>query len=504
MSDITFAHPDIEKWNRRAKLVIDVLNSDVKEAGDVYLPRPNETDTSLKNQKRFEAYNKRAIFVNYTARTHKGMIGAAFTKAPKCDVPAAMDYVKTNIDGAGISIYQQSQKVLGYVLAVGRCALFVDYPKSEGLQTQAQKLALNIRARTVMVKPESILYWRTAMIGGLLKLSRFTFWSNAVEESEFGEKVIEQIICLRLEIIDDPDQEEIRLGKTHKFKIEFWRKRQNGENAIEWHVFDEYYPLDGSGKYWQEIPLTFVGSENNDASLDYMPMYDMAEVNVGHYRNSADYEDSVYMCGQPQFWASGIDEDYYRFLEKEGVMVGSRSLFPVPEGGSMGIAQAQPNTLCKEAMSDKQQQIVAIGARIITQGSVAKTATESESDDSAEHSVLSLCASNASEAYVKCLNWMAQYDKIEAPEIEFEISQEFTRARADAQMLSAFTQLLNTGYWPVTDFFRAMKKIDMIDPEKSDDDILEELASAAPTPPLNDLMDGTDPVDQQQQDAQGQ
>ncbi len=50
--------------------------------------------------------------------------------------------------------------------------------------------------------------------------------------------------------------------------------------------------------YWDEIPFTFVGAQNNDPTIDDSPLAALVEINHGHYRNSADYEDSVWFCGR--------------------------------------------------------------------------------------------------------------------------------------------------------------------------------------------------------------
>ena len=56
--------------------------------------------------------------------------------------------------------------------------------------------------------------------------------------------------------------------------------------------------LDSLEQPWRVIPFQFLGSENNDTSIDDSPLYDMAEVNIGHYRNSADYEEAAYRSGE--------------------------------------------------------------------------------------------------------------------------------------------------------------------------------------------------------------
>ncbi|WP_252349411.1 DUF4055 domain-containing protein, partial [Acinetobacter baumannii] len=80
---------------------------------------------------------------------------------------------------------------------------------------------------------------------------------------------------------------------------------------------------------------------------------------------------------------------------KRGIYIGAKVLLPLPENGGLGIVQADPNTLAREAMKDKWEKMKEMGARLIEKGSGSKkTATEANSDDAVQHSVLSLCVVN--------------------------------------------------------------------------------------------------------------
>lgn len=102
----------------------------VKKRGDLYLPRPNPSDDSEDNKLRYKSYQARAVFYNATGRTKNSLTGAVFRTWPTLTVPGALDYVNKDVDGQGISIYQQSQSVIGHLLEVGRQGLLVDYPLS--------------------------------------------------------------------------------------------------------------------------------------------------------------------------------------------------------------------------------------------------------------------------------------------------------------------------------------------------------------------------------------
>jgi hypothetical protein len=203
----------------------------------------------------------------------------------------------------------------------------------------------------------------------------------------------------------------------------------------------------------------------------------MAEINIGHYHNSADYEDSAYFAGQPQFWIAGLDEAWRDHLEANGIYVGSRAPLTLPKDGSCGFAQPEPNTLVKEAMDAKKGDMVSLGARLIERGSAVKTATQADNDSAAEHSVLSLIVSNVSEAYTQCLTWMAEFSNAEGETI-YKINQDFTQVSLDAAIMSALFNAVQAGRVPESDFWQYLRDRGVIDAEKTDEEIRGELESS--------------------------
>jgi hypothetical protein len=466
-------HKERDGWLTKAELVEDVVEGEVKAKGEKYLPRPNPSDISRENQDRYAAYLLRAIFVNYVGRTLRGLVGAAFSKAPACVVPDDLKYVEKDIDGAGMSVYQQSQCVLGEgVMTAGMTCLFVDYPPAgPELSTVQARRTANIRAKTLVIEGEDVLNFRTEAVNGQVKLTLFTYKSDVSTPNGFTETITPQITALQL--------------INGVYTVSNYRKADDKPNSPWVLVGEPRTPLDGDGRQWDVIPIIFVRADHNAPGYCDSPLYDMAEVSLGHWRNSADYEDSVYMCGQAQPWASGIDIAHYQALKAEKVMWGSRTLFPVPQGGQVGIAQAQPNLLVAAAMDKKEQQLVALGARIISKDSATKTATQAASDTQAEHSVLSLACSNVSDAYTLALQYMARYERVDPKDINYAINQEFTRAELTPQLLTAVTGLLNTGQWPLTDFWGWLRRVEMIDPAKNDETIKGEIeGQTTPSPDL--------------------
>ena len=78
-----------------------------------------------------------------------GLLGLAFRKDPTMTAPDKLNYLRDNADGAGASIYQQSQQVTENILEAAREGLYTDYA------------AETDEAIILRYQAESIINWRT-------------------------------------------------------------------------------------------------------------------------------------------------------------------------------------------------------------------------------------------------------------------------------------------------------------------------------------------------------
>ncbi len=438
----------------------------VKAATVKYLPKPNPKDVSEENRSRYEQYLLRAVYYNAVGRTLSGLLGIAFRRDAEITVPAAMEYMKDDADGAGLSLAHKGQQLLSNVLMTGRSGVLVDYPRVEGVTSVAAAVMQEIRPIICLYAAQDVINWRSIRVGGKMKLS---------------------LVVLR-EGYEADDSEWVRTEKTQYrvlrlmvgiYTTEVWR--ENPERPGDWHLYEApSVVVQGNGQSWTEIPFTFVGSNDNDTDVDPSPLYDLAVLNLAHYRNSADYEDSAYLVGQPMFYIAGLSEAEAGEKSKSGVYIGSRQVLSLPHGGTAGVMQVEPNSLCRQAMLDKESQMAALGARLLISTGQVKTATQQNSEDAAAHSVLTLCCNNVSKALTRALGWFATFQNLEGVDCEYEINTEFVIDALDAQTLVALLQLVQAGKMPESDLWTQLRQVGLIDAEKTDDDIREEIDSQAP------------------------
>lgn len=418
MPKINSQHPKFKDFAPLWEQIKDCLAGEkaIKEKGKTYLPQPNPEDTSPENAARYRAYNQRAVFHNVTGRTVENMVGQSFAVDPVFTGPDTMKPLIEDIDGAGVSAIQQAKKALALVVSYSRGGLLVDYPKTNGPVSIKDAEDGGIRPKILLFEPWRIVNWRTTLQGAKSKLSLVMLEEEYIKEDDGFEAVLEK------------QYRELRLTNG-VYTVNIWRNIDGGG----WQIVpgEAATPRDGKGQPFNEIPFVFLGAEANDSELEKPLMEDISNLNLAHYRNSADYEEAVYMVGQPTPWLAGLSQSWVDDVLKGKIMLGSRSCIPLPEGGTAGLIQATANTLPKEAMDQKEAQMVALGAKLVEKREVAQTATEKGLNEASTTSILAGCCGNVSAGYARGLQWSARFQNIEvAPDaLLFELNKDFAVAR---------------------------------------------------------------------------
>lgn len=383
-------HPRLKFFRYHWDLISDCLAGSrrIKTRGDMYLPRPNADDVSEANLARYACYLDRAVFYNVTKRTMGGLVGQIFARDPIIEVEPELQVIIDDATGSGVPIIQLSKLISKYVVGHGRCGLWIDYPRTDGPITKAQQG--EIRPTITPYRPNKIINWDEIVRGGLRILSLVVLEEPYVKTNDGFLKTFGiQYRVLRL------------TGGV--YTVALYRDSNLQEQA------SIYTPVDASGKTLDKIPFIFIGPETNDTEINEPPMYDLAELNVAHYRNSADYEESAYIVGQPTPYFAGLSESWVSQVMGGKVQLGSRAAVPLPVGGTAGLLQAQPNTLPFEAMKHKERQMVALGAKLVETADIQRTATETSIDYSNETSILGAAADNVSDAFVRALRFCAAF-----------------------------------------------------------------------------------------------
>lgn len=393
---------------------------EVKEQGIEWLPHPDPATARTKEGiERFNSYLMRARFYNVVGNTIKGMVGQVFSRDPVVMLPDSAGLLLEDATGTGVGLIQQAKDVVTDVVGFGRHCLFVDYSAAD-TATVADVAAGEVRPFIMNFKPEDVINWRESLVGDKRRLTLLVLREHV---DRAGDDTFDEYI--------EKGYRELRLIDG-VYWVRRWVTEEDSLTAGDW-----IKPTKANGDAFTDIPAILVGADNNDPRIDDSPMADIAEINQGHYINSADYEESVFMVGQPTPTIEGLDIQWAKEVLTGPIYLGSRELVKLPKGASLKLVQIVSNLEAKVAMEHKESQMVALGARIVQNRDVQRTAREYSGDRATQTSVLSTISRNVSEAYLKCLGWVNDYTG-DTTEPEFELNTDFDLSKMTPEEMTAY------------------------------------------------------------------
>ena len=462
-------HPLYEMHEKRAQRTRDAVEGGdaIKGRGTEYLPDPSGDTSQMPRveqqeaQERYRAYKQRALYLGVTGRTHDGMVGAVFRKDPSVDLPAPIEHLKDDADGNGMGLAQFARGTISALLKEGREGILVDFPEAEDglIRTQEQG-----RRRT---REES---------RSLRPVFRAYSSANIINWRRKGDQLALVVLREPYEIGNDEF--------THDWDWQYRVLTLDSDGLYVQRVFRggsevaSAQPRDSLGRRWRFIPFAFVGAHNNNEHPDKPLLLDMADVNIAHYRNSADQEEAGFIAGQPMVHIDigDLDGEEWDRLNPGGIKVGSRNGIQT-KGGRMEMVQAEERNILNRLMEQKESQMLSIGARLIEQGGGNQTAEEVRAKSGTENATLATVTENANAAIVDCMEWALMFADANADveQIEFELNREFYPEKADPQDVTARIQELDRGVIALSDYRAWRRRNGGIDPNRTDEEIDAEI-----------------------------
>ena len=439
---------NIERWN----LVDDVVRSRVKGGGcnseTFYLPKPNAHDRSARNTAAYTNYVKRAHFYNFTKPTENTIIGSVFKKEPNLEA-IGIDYILNDVDGSGLSFYQQAKAAARELAETSRCGWFVDYTTTEQIASQAEEQAVGARPVAIFYKALQILNWETSVHQHRRILSKVVLaeWRNSSSKKHDRERVImldESGLC-QIDVYDYEDGEVIGV---------------------------ESFPAqDASGQRLNYVPFQFAGGLNNDEVVDDALLYELASLNVSHFQSSADYEDFRFKLGQVQPFISGVSQSDIDKNTGEGKSLefGSGVAWVFGEGARAELLHAQPNSANMESMTHKEEQAKATGAKLLDSNSGNMSATEADIISSSESASILTIVSNLEDAYRRVFDMML--DRVQSGSFELSFSREFATSSLNPDELRVLMEGVFKGVIPDSVLFHRMRQSGKVEDGVTDKDL---------------------------------
>jgi hypothetical protein len=401
---------------------------------------------SGQSPKDYGAYKARALFYNATQRTIDGMTGLVFRKSPRVVLPSPVEPFAHDIDMAGTPLRIFAEELVTEVLTVGRAGLLVDHPPArEDVVTASQARDAGQRPYLKLYRAEDILDWRlglrdSATVTTHLRLrERFSIPDPG---DEFRSIPIEQIRVLDL----DPD--------------DFYRQRVFRGAKGRWDQVGESIKPLLDGRRLTYIPFMFIGPKDLRPSPSKPPLLDLVNVNLSHYRTTADFEHGAHFTGLPTPVISGhrLDED-----ECLSIGAGEAWVLASPEARAYFLEfSGEGLSTLVTSLERKERQMAAIGARMLApEKSQAETAESLLIRRGGENSVLAALAQTISLGLTTALKILTRWAGV-SDKVAFELNRDFLPTPMSAEALKAHIAAWQAGVLSEETLFEALQRGEVV------------------------------------------
>lgn len=416
---VAFIRNEIAKKRKEWTIIKDCLEGEVKikEKGFEYLPYPTTSADSCDNNEhdpRYKAYKARANFMNVTRRTVYELLAQVFIKTPIAEVVdnKIMKLLSDNATGNGVSLEQCAKTSLKYALAYAYGGIFVDFPQTDVVSVNQYNEGI-YRPTITPYSPFAIRNFRVEDFGAEERLTLVVLQENYWDYDSDG-----------FEVAEKQQLRVLRLDKAGEYVQHIYRGESYTADgkAVGWKKELEIKPTDLNNKPLREIPFYFIGMENNNPYPDNPIMYDLATLNISHYRNSADYEETMFVAGQATLFVSGLETSNNKDPK---VKLGVTGGINLKNGGTCGLLQAKSDSGLAESMEKKEKAMAKFGAKFLETDNVAKTAYQVKVENPSQGSILANCADNVSKAYTKALQFAHNLVGLDASSVRFELNTDF-------------------------------------------------------------------------------
>lgn len=420
----------------------------VKTAGEQLLPKP-----SGMNDKQFEAYVERAEFVNVGKRTVKGYLGSIFRKEPSIIWPkpeSRYHRLRDNIDLDGTPLEIFAQEIVRQVLQVGRYGVLADMTGA-GEPFLAGYLA------------ENIINWRLRSIGNRSVLDQVVLREFVEKKNDDGFGATMQSRFRVLELDEDL-----------LYRQRLFERKSKDDAPVEVEVIE---PKVRSQRL-KMIPFVFYGSENLEPAIEQSPIEELIDANISHYRTSADLEHGAHWTALPTPWMTGVDDEVTVYT------IGSAEAWKIanPEA-KVGMLTLKGEDLgaLERRLSAKRETMASLGARLFEeQKRAAETEGSKRAQYSGDNSILSQLANTCSRGLWQSVGWLVEWLGGKPQELTIGLNTDFFDTPMDPAMIRELVAAWQTGFMSHRTALYNLRRGEMMPPEWTVDDELDELGTQGP------------------------
>jgi hypothetical protein len=196
------------------------------------------------------------------------------------------------------------------------------------------------------------------------------------------------------------------------------------------------------------------------------PLNDLININLAHYRNSADYEHGLHYVGMPTAVVIGVSASQFPqdgngpVAKGNDYRIGADSVWEIPLNGDAKYLEftGQGLTNYVTAMQEKESQMAVLGSRILAPEKRQTEAAETASIHRAsEHATVADIAHSASDAMSLALSMAYRWLTGKEKAISFKFNDDYAPKGLTAQEITSLTKAYQAGAISFDTFWQSMK-----------------------------------------------
>jgi len=432
---------------------------------ETYLPRLdsqviwNSDSDKTPQQKNlaYKNYKNRGIWFGATGKTVEAFKGMIYQKPVKFfskNTELPKEFKETDLikyaSQEDESFTALMQSCTDEILTVNRVGLLEDFPvllnETTGEAVQMSQLEFEksgITSYSVKYLAEQITNWGVAVHNGR-KVESF----YVLEESwlDYDESLTAPKERLRWRLLLLEPTESGDLVYKQIIIIE------NKEGIV---IKDIFYPLI-NGKYFNYVPFWCLSVTGNQLDQISEPeINDLAEMNIGHFRNSADYENEMHYVSIKTAIFPGWDSEEF------GNPVLGGALATPPEQKPF-ILEATSTSGLKDEMAAKEQRMAILGAQMLSaKGRYIQSAKTSEIENQGQSGILGSLAATLEEFFSVILSLKMEWSRQGTDGVKVVLNKEYMKNTLAPEQMKDLVAAVQAGKMSFKTFYYNISKLDM-------------------------------------------
>lgn len=407
----------------------------VKAAGTKYLPK-----LSGQTPAKYEAYKDRAPFFGGVARTVSALTGAMFRKLPAINLPTALEYMRRDATGTGMSLNEVAIALTTEIMKTGRAGVLVDRDDIGG------------KPYLVTYDADDITNWDITPGNEFIVLEECKIERNPDD---------------KFELMERERYRELTFDSNGDYIVNIWEETvvDAKSNKTEYRIVQVIQPIK-NGRPIQYIPFCAISPTGLDLDIDRPPILDMVNVLLAWWRVSADHAHAIHTICVPTPVVSddGLLED-----EKFVMSLGPDAVLKLSTGGKATFLEFTGQGL-SEVTKHKEQlmdMLGSLGARLVV-GTGNKTTIETAEGarirEATGSAILGSIIASVEAALEKVLRWAADWENADPETVEVKLNRELVSTSIDANMLTAMLNAVAQDKMSFDTFYKNLESAGLTDP----------------------------------------